>query len=851
MIKLKDYQTKAVADMATHFKALEAEHHHAKAPKFTTRRIVLEMPTGMGKTHTIGNFLATHVVSTNFVLLFSPGAGNLADQTFRSLQTWLPGKVAMLDESTVGAGNVPSVDSVLVANWETLVMRSKTTGNYKNKLTRETERQGFFDFMRQAQVPVTVVIDEAHFGKSGAADAIKSFMEDLTRALRYSPIIIEASATPILDESGAFHEHIEVSINDGRKAGLIRSSVIMNDGVKDVLTKLKAEQRPTADLRRTLLMAAYEKQKMLHARYIHHGIHQVPLIGIQVPNGRDGNEVIALAKEFFAEFSITEANGSLAVYMTAEKSAHLATLSEDTSPVRVLIYKMAVTTGFDCPRAQICVGFRDIRTRIFSVQNRGRYYRTWKGQYFPDATLNAAYFYSDEEDFIKGVEDEGDKKGGYEWSSVMLKAVPKRLAEISALSLPTSWIKRTKRNVLDKKALRTVLPIYTHLLTDYFKPLSEEKIKFHSFREAEISTAEGATVAYGDTVTLSEAANKRKVSFQKTMQAAIEKVNHYGNNQRASEEIERLLTISLRQSSSLRAAYDVHDAKKVRNISFTDFVYEQFTSYREGDMRLGAARTELNHNVEVLNAFIEAMLTDERAPRPRMTQAEAEAKKIEVDSVDLREKYDWDYSNFNVGDYQEVKERSAKGTNQVTGSRASMRLYQAEDGSTYVEGLSGPESKFETYLTDMILSRTDLDETESWFEKNGTHVGALGFAFRDGYSANTMYPDYYGVIVHTDGTRVPFVYEVKDTDAAGAAGHRDAKAESIVQYADKLGIAGGMIHFKDGEWRTIRKDEQNSELLDTLIGSKSIRKSVLDRPDWMREIGISSEETLDRESDIC
>jgi type III restriction enzyme len=38
------------------------------------------------------------------------------------------------------------------------------------------------------------------------------------------------------------------------------------------------------------------------------------------------------------------------------------------SPVEALIFKQAIATGWDCPRAQILVMFREIKTVTFEIQ---------------------------------------------------------------------------------------------------------------------------------------------------------------------------------------------------------------------------------------------------------------------------------------------------------------------------------------------------------------------------------------------------------------------------------------------------------------------------------------------------
>ena len=47
-------------------------------------------------------------------------------------------------------------------------------------------------------------------------------------------------------------------------------------------------------------------------------------------------------------------------------------LIPNDSGVEFLIFKQAIETGWDCPRAQILVGFRKIESMIFELQTVGR-----------------------------------------------------------------------------------------------------------------------------------------------------------------------------------------------------------------------------------------------------------------------------------------------------------------------------------------------------------------------------------------------------------------------------------------------------------------------------------------------
>jgi type III restriction enzyme len=58
----------------------------------------------------------------------------------------------------------------------------------------------------------------------------------------------------------------------------------------------------------------------------------------------------------------------LAVYLSEDKTDNLDNIAKQNSFVEVLIFKQAIATGWDCPRAQILVMFREIKSITFEIQ---------------------------------------------------------------------------------------------------------------------------------------------------------------------------------------------------------------------------------------------------------------------------------------------------------------------------------------------------------------------------------------------------------------------------------------------------------------------------------------------------
>jgi type III restriction enzyme len=111
----------------------------------------------------------------------------------------------------------------------------------------------------------------------------------------------------------------------------------------------------------------------LDEAYAEAGSKYHALLGVQIPNSVLGKACRERVVEFFKEKGVTVENGGLVEYFNERKTEDIANLNKVDSPARVLIYKQAITMGWDCPRAQVLVGFRHIKSRSFTTQNLGRF----------------------------------------------------------------------------------------------------------------------------------------------------------------------------------------------------------------------------------------------------------------------------------------------------------------------------------------------------------------------------------------------------------------------------------------------------------------------------------------------
>ena len=145
---------------------------------------------------------------------------------------------------------------------------------------------------------------------------------------------------------------------------------------------------------------AYRKRLELKKAYEKEGVEMNPLVLVQIPNSETGNDKKDFIESFLGEKGVNKDNHKLAVWLTDEKvnqEAELITKNNDDA--EFLIFKQAVDTGWDCPRAQILVKFREIKSLVFEIQTVGRILRMPEAFHYKNDVLNKAFVYTNVKSF--------------------------------------------------------------------------------------------------------------------------------------------------------------------------------------------------------------------------------------------------------------------------------------------------------------------------------------------------------------------------------------------------------------------------------------------------------------------
>lgn len=380
---LKKYQEKVVNKLITRTKELFEE----KKQKAT---IVFQSPTGSGKTFMMGKYIEQAIKEfENEELCFlwvSIGAGKLHEQSYYSLQKNFRGfpDVYLLENEFHGGRSSIERNEVVIVNWDKLNQKDRA-GDWKNSLMKDSERYNFRDVIENTAklgVKIIMIIDESH--TSSTSDRAMELRDEIIKPF----LTIEMSATPIIND---YDDKVSVNPADVIEEGMIKKEIIINEDIE----KFNLDDITSEEL---ILKTAYSKRFYLARKYEEYELDINPLCLIQVATGESATQKIEFIESFLAKNGVTYENGKLAIWLSDDK-INLDMLNDNENRVEFLIFKQAIATGWDCPRAQVLVKFREKGSEILEIQTVGRILRMPEGEHYNDDSLNKAYMYINTNEF--------------------------------------------------------------------------------------------------------------------------------------------------------------------------------------------------------------------------------------------------------------------------------------------------------------------------------------------------------------------------------------------------------------------------------------------------------------------
>lgn len=378
-IEFKNYQEKAIVKLKKEVnELLDSEGN---------KICIFKAPTGSGKTLMMAEFLRRLIDSRvdgkkfSFIWL---AVNKLHDQSRQNLKKYY-------DQQGVGlkCSNFDDLEDRRISENEILFFNWASINKKDNIYIRENERDNNLSSVvtrtKQAGSTIILIIDESHH--TADSDKSKALIDEIG-----PKVTVEVSATPQL--KGSFHG-VEVELREVREEGVIKDKIAINPGFESFVIDRGMSDVSADEL---VIKVAIEKRDDLLAAYRDESSDVNPLILVQIPDAKQGiddkkDALIGL----LGKYGITTNNGRLAIYLSdKDNKINLDNIEKNTNEVEVMIFKQAIALGWDCPRAQILVLFRQWSKEniTFSIQTVGRIMRMPELHHYKNPDLNIGYVYT-------------------------------------------------------------------------------------------------------------------------------------------------------------------------------------------------------------------------------------------------------------------------------------------------------------------------------------------------------------------------------------------------------------------------------------------------------------------------
>lgn len=389
--QLTGYQTDATADVVSAIE--EGFGRYAKNSKLTA--VALAAPTGAGKT-----VIATAAIEKllfgdefveprpNLTVLWVTDDPSLNQQTknkmLLSSSQIKPGQLVTvdpsLDQRTLDPGRVYFCHIQQLGKGATNYVK---TGNKRQYSLWDT----IGTTIQERPTEFLLIIDEAHHGartKAGGGKTITAqLMDGEGGNFPPSPVVLGISATPTrfveaISKAGQrTMEPVAVDPQAVRESGLLKDKLLI---------KHPAETQPGDS---TLLELAVADLKMMDELWSKYSAEQyepqvAPALVIQVKAKVSDAELAAHLDTLASAWNILDGK-AIGHSFQEHTTLNLGTRSvryiapqdiQDDPYLRVVLFKEALTTGWDCPRAEVMLSFRTAQDYTYIAQLIGRMVRT-------------------------------------------------------------------------------------------------------------------------------------------------------------------------------------------------------------------------------------------------------------------------------------------------------------------------------------------------------------------------------------------------------------------------------------------------------------------------------------------
>jgi type III restriction enzyme len=464
--QLLDFQRTAAESLITEIKKAQARYDHDPD---VLGAVVLEAATGAGKTVIATAVIEQFIFGSDFTepvdgttILWVTNDPSLNAQTARKMQEAserindirLIGQGATFDEEAFEPGVLYFLNTQAASTSARITKRSDTQSfTIWETITNTIDRLGS---------RFIVIVDEAHYGVTEKAGGSPTVINKILNGIKPIPVFVGISATAerlnkALAQQNRLRRNVVVPIDEVRDSGLVKDRIALapaaqsGEVIADTTFVRLAVQKTLEYERRWADYA--EKQREVPVR---------PALVVQLPDRRTDDQDFKALVRSVVDAVVEEWPGLITANIVHTLGEHTAIDLgsgravrymppqdiQDATEVRVILAKNAITTGWDCPRAEVLVSLRASTDYTPIAQLIGRIVRQPLARRIAsDETLNRVHAYLprfDRKTVMDVVRQFSGAEAGATADIVRLPleySAPEEMADaLSALSLLPSYV---------------------------------------------------------------------------------------------------------------------------------------------------------------------------------------------------------------------------------------------------------------------------------------------------------------------------------------------------------------------------------------------------------------------------